>query len=437
MHEGNTGSETSSPPKFNILLVDDEQDILKSLTRVLRLEYHVTSFDNAPEAIEHLKSHSIAVIISDMRMPEMDGAKFLADAKEISPDSARLLLTGYSDMESTVRAVNLGGIHNYIDKPWDNETLKKIVANAAEIFQLKQDKLRLTNQLEVKNEQLETLNSKLEEKVAQRTKQLHTTNKKLQNLLKNQNLAFKDMMATLRAIIEHCTGQPQIHRERIANIAKAVAKRLELADTEVALCYLAGLVHQIGLVHETDANDNKPVFKPSSSMDVPVPISNPIRGADIISQIARFEPMVKIIRHQDENYDGTGYPNHLVKSDIPIGARILRIAKSYEFFISNPDVSQRMTPEMARAYIKRNTNKLFDPHIAKAFRHVVENETTELDVDACIGVDELREGMKLKQDLYLPNGKLMLTSGQIINRHMLEKLQQIKQDGQVPIVIFV
>ncbi|WP_246751347.1 response regulator, partial [Vibrio cholerae] len=113
--------------KLNVLLLDDENDILKALNRVLRMDYNVVTFDNGADALEYLQENPIHIIISDMRMPEMDGADFLAKAREMQPDTVRLLLTGYADIQSTVRAVNAGGIHTYISKPWDNENLKLIV----------------------------------------------------------------------------------------------------------------------------------------------------------------------------------------------------------------------------------------------------------------------------------------------------------------------
>ncbi|WP_438405729.1 response regulator, partial [Aeromonas hydrophila] len=133
---------------MDVLLLDDENDILKALNRVLRMDYNVVSVDNGADALGYLLENPIHIIISDMRMPDMDGADFLAKAREMQPDTMRLLLTGYADIPSTVRAVNAGGIHTYISKPWDNENLKLIVGKAAEFYRLSQDKERLTLELE-------------------------------------------------------------------------------------------------------------------------------------------------------------------------------------------------------------------------------------------------------------------------------------------------
>ncbi|CAH0536175.1 HD domain-containing phosphohydrolase [Vibrio marisflavi] len=423
--------EEKQCPKLKVLLLDDEQDILNSLTRVLRYDYDVSSFTKGSEALQHLQKNHVPLIISDMRMPEMDGAEFLSRAKAIAPESIRFLLTGYSDIESTISAVNEGGIHTYIAKPWDNNALKETLSKAAEVFRLKHEKQLLMAELESKNEELSALNESLEEKVALRTKQLLMTNNKLQKLFKHRTKAFKDILLTLQAVIQHSTGQSSLHIERIAEISKAVAKRLKLSDSEIAYIYLAALVHQIGMVDQTRAPT-------TSSIDgIKIPDDNPKLGAEIIRQIAQFEPIVDIILHQNENYDGTGLPDHLAGDEIPIGSKILRVAKNYEFFISKNDNRFGMTPDSARSFIKDHTGKLYDPNIVKAFRYIVENEATELKADACIGLDRLKEGDVLKQDLYLPNGKIMVTAGQEISRQMLEKLRQIEKDNDQPMIVFI
>lgn len=268
--------------KLNVLLLDDENDILKALNRVLRMDYNVVTFDNGADALEYLQENPIHIIISDMRMPEMDGADFLAKAREMQPDTVRLLLTGYADIQSTVRAVNAGGIHTYISKPWDNENLKLIVGKAAEFYRLSRDKERLTIELEERNKELEIanqalaannlklhFNQELETKVQERTVALQESNKRLEVSLASRNKTFKDILAMVTAIIQHRTGFPADHAERIANQAKSVALKLKLPEAVASHVYLCGLMHQIGLIAETN-NDWK-VVKVHQDSEIPLP----------------------------------------------------------------------------------------------------------------------------------------------------------------------
>ncbi len=111
-----------------ILCVDDEESVVNSLRRLLRSShYEVIGFTSAIEAINYLEAHEVDLIISDMRMPEMSGDKFLARASAIAPHTVRILLTGYSDFDATISAINEGRIHRYMAKPWDNTELIRII----------------------------------------------------------------------------------------------------------------------------------------------------------------------------------------------------------------------------------------------------------------------------------------------------------------------
>ncbi|RXF01800.1 response regulator, partial [Pseudoalteromonas phenolica] len=132
--------------KLPILIVDDETEVLNALKRLFRKELDVTVCDKPLEAVEILKEQEFAVIISDMKMPLMTGAELLAHAFTINPNTARILLTGYSDIDSTALAINEGKISNYVSKPWRNEDLKEIVMQACDQYQLKQSVIRLQNE---------------------------------------------------------------------------------------------------------------------------------------------------------------------------------------------------------------------------------------------------------------------------------------------------
>ncbi len=121
--------------KSRLLLVDDEERILRSLSMLLRPLYEVHATVDAHQALSIVRSEPVHVIISDQRMPIMRGADLLRQVKESSPNTMRLLLTGYSELESIVDSVNEGEVFRFINKPWDAADLKNTVAQAAEIAQ--------------------------------------------------------------------------------------------------------------------------------------------------------------------------------------------------------------------------------------------------------------------------------------------------------------
>jgi len=139
-----------------LLLVDDEENILRSLKRLLRRDGHTIVTANSGESgLELLEKHPVGVIVSDQRMPHMDGAEFLAKVAQRHPDTVRIILSGYTDLETVTEAINRGAIYKFLTKPWDDELLRKNIAEAFHLFELRQENERLTLELRAINQQLE------------------------------------------------------------------------------------------------------------------------------------------------------------------------------------------------------------------------------------------------------------------------------------------
>jgi DNA-binding NtrC family response regulator len=125
-------------PKSKILFVDDELQILETLKLVFR-GWNIATTTSAKEALTLLQSETFGVIVSDQRMPEMTGVEFLKEAKKISPKSVRILLTGYSELDNVIDAINSGEVYRFINKPWDNDKLKETIETACKIAELDTD----------------------------------------------------------------------------------------------------------------------------------------------------------------------------------------------------------------------------------------------------------------------------------------------------------
>ena len=163
-----------------LLFVDDEPNVLKALRRLFYDEnYMIYLAAGGTEGLEILHSHAVDLIISDMRMPELNGVEFLSQVVEEWPDTIRILLTGYADLQSTIDGVNKGRIFSYCNKPWNDQELKLLVRNALGQKFLREDRDRLSAIIQQQNEELSLLNDRLEERVEQRTSELENTLKQL------------------------------------------------------------------------------------------------------------------------------------------------------------------------------------------------------------------------------------------------------------------
>ncbi|NOX38855.1 MAG: sigma-54-dependent Fis family transcriptional regulator [Calditrichaeota bacterium] len=144
----------STNRRYTVLAVDDEQGILHAIQRILRRDYEVILSSSPLSALEVIRKQPVAVLLVDQRMPEMTGVEFLRQARDIQPDAVRILITGYSDIDATIRAINEGQIFYYIQKPWEPDELRLIVRRAIEHYQLKKDNERLLEELRQANERL-------------------------------------------------------------------------------------------------------------------------------------------------------------------------------------------------------------------------------------------------------------------------------------------
>ncbi|MDO3529538.1 EAL domain-containing protein [Ralstonia pseudosolanacearum] len=156
-----------------VLIVDDEPSILSALTRLLRKpRYTVLTAEGGEAGLNVLASTPVDLIISDMRMPYMSGADFLARVQARYPDTIRILLTGYSEVESVVRAINEAGIYRYLNKPWDDHDLLTTVAQALEQKRLSREAVQLTALARKQNDELRAFNAGLEAMVLARTEEV-------------------------------------------------------------------------------------------------------------------------------------------------------------------------------------------------------------------------------------------------------------------------
>ena len=128
-----TTPESTQASRARVLCVDDEPNILRALSWLLKKDFHVVTAVSAHEGLQLIKTGDFDVVISDQRMPEMSGVEFLSEVKTLAPRAMRILLTGYSDMQAVLRSVNESEIFRFVNKPWDVVELPSIVAQAAEI----------------------------------------------------------------------------------------------------------------------------------------------------------------------------------------------------------------------------------------------------------------------------------------------------------------
>lgn len=167
--------------KHTILFVDDEENILKALKRLLRREgYRLLTATSGKEGLHLLRKYEVHLVVSDQRMPEMNGTDFLARIKEEFPDTIRIILTGYTEIDSITESINQGNIYKFFLKPWNDHSLKLELKKALEQYDLIHANKKLNAQVIARNLELKKINEDLESTVKERTRTLELQNSALE-----------------------------------------------------------------------------------------------------------------------------------------------------------------------------------------------------------------------------------------------------------------
>ncbi len=415
-----------------ILCVDDEPNILSSLRRLFRGQgYQVLLAEGGAAGLKVLETETVDLVISDMRMPEMDGAQFLEHVRTRWPDTIRLLLTGYSDIQSILDAINRGEIYRYITKPWDDNDISLVVRHALERKTLEREKQRLEALARSQNDELKALNASLEAKVQERTGELKKALDSLVNVNEKLKSSFLTSIKVFSSLIEMRGGNLAGHSRRVADLARKIAVRMGLDEREAQELFVAGLLHNIGKVAFSDELLVMPVNLMNGE-NLGLYRKYPVRGEQLLMPLEDLSGAAKIIRSQQERFDGEGYPDRLSGFNIPMGARILALASDYYNLQIGTMVQRRLRPEEARTLIMQTSGKRYDPLVTNAFNDVLSgiagpaNEPAkpaeDVQQELQVASLDLRPGMVIARDLITRDGFLLLSANHILDERMIHQI---------------
>ena len=427
-----------------ILFVDDEKNILSSLNRLFRpLINKVYTAESGMLGLDILEKESIDIVISDMRMPEMDGAEFLEKVSAKWPQTIRILLTGYADITSTIDAINKGSIYRYISKPWEDNDIRLTVQHALEGKYLERERLRLQKLTELQNKQLQDINLNLEEKVKARTEEVRQTMGQLQVAHTSLKKNYVSTIKVFSNIIELHEGGESTFTRNVADLSQKIAKHVGMSDDEVQQVIFASLLRNIGKIGFS-SELNKKAFNSLSSEETKQVLKHPVIGQGILMSLDYLQSAATLIRHQYEQYNGQGYPDKLKASDIPIGARIITLANDYYAQQFGLLSSQRLSIAESLDYTKRNSGVIYDPKLVGVlFDLLGVSETDEIEIkeekinEVKLRSINLMEGMILSRDLEMKNGIVLLAKGHTLTKNIILKVQRMENSVDESMDVYV
>lgn len=410
------GDAAASGGDFTLLCVDDEANILSSLKRLFRpAGYKILTATGGEEALALMEREAVDLIVSDMRMPGMNGAQVLAAARARWPETVRILLTGYADITSTIEAINSGQLHRYISKPWDDNEVLLVVREGLEKKALLREKNRLEALTRAQNEELKSLNASLEAKVAERTAELATAHDKLKT-------GFLNTIKTFSNLIELRGGQMAGHSRRVADLARRLGQALKLPSSEAQDLFFAALLHDLGKFGLPDALLGKP-FNQLTPDERSEMVKHPAKGEALLMGLEQLRGAARLIRAHHERFDGQGYPDGLAGSAIPPGARILAVANDYDAVQQGAISPKRASAEEALQYLRAGRGHRYDPVVLDALDKLLGAAARPEAGPLPIQSDKLKPGMVLARDLVTRDGVLLLAHDFIVDDNLIRQIQ--------------
>jgi response regulator RpfG family c-di-GMP phosphodiesterase len=410
----------------NVLLVDDEENILSSLRRVLRGEaYSVQIATGGEQALEILRSQPIDLVISDARMPGMDGATLLAEVQKHWPETMRILLTGYADISTTIRAINQGQIYRYISKPWDDDELRLTMRQALAYQHSERERVRLEALSLEQNQRLQELNETLEQRVMARTAELEQTADMLDLAYEELKRSYVTATEVFSSLVNQRIPKDKQTNTQIIALVRAYAELHGLDAAPSRDLTMAAALYNIGKLTWDDQLLSRPsdlLYKQERERYR----QYPVQGENLLMTLEPLQDAARLIRHHQERWDGSGFPDHLKGEATPFGSRLLKLAVDFIELQRGSILERRLNRDEALLLINKYSGRLYDPQLCEQFISLC----TELAPDitladpSILALDtrRLEPGMVLARNLHADNGMLLLNEGKPLTVLLIDKL---------------
>jgi putative two-component system response regulator len=327
-----------------ILIVDDEEIICSILARRLTREgYACVTANNGREALQYFYKHPFSLIISDIKMPEMDGLTLLKRVKATNPKMMVIMVTAFPEIDLAVEAMHLGA-YDFIIKPADLDLVILSVRKALE-------KKRL-------EEEIVAYRSHLERLVEERTT-------KLQQAYRILKKAHLDSVKVLVEAIDAKDPYTRGHSDRVTRMSLKIALQLGFAEDRLESLEYGALLHDIGKIGIKDEVLQKPGTLDSEEYQYIQ--EHPLIGVKIIEGLDFFKDKIPMIRHHHEHYDGSGYPDGLLGAAIPLEARIIAVPDAFDAMTSARPHRGMMPLQDVLMELEKCKGTQFDPKVLEIF----------------------------------------------------------------------
>ena len=414
--------------RAKVLFVDDEENILKALKRLLMdEEIDIYTANSGELGLELLRNTpGVDLIVSDQRMPGLTGSEFLRQSRDIVPDALRIMLTGYADINATIDAINKGGAFRYINKPWDDDEMIRTIRDSVRQCHLLAENRRLSALVEKQNDELKEWNGNLKSRVLEQTAAIRIRNDELSGLSNKLQEEYENCLKAFFGLVELRDRELGSHSRQVTRLSVMIAEGMNLPEAEIKLTRMGAMLHDIGKIGISDALLRKDM-EGMNANELEEYRMHAVRGQATLDSIRDLRPAGLLIRHHHENFDGTGYPDRLMKGDIPVGARIIALADHVDRVFTGNRVDNAIERSLESA--GKELGKKFDPALFPNLEQMVKGVYGELLTKTGVKemelqINELREGMLVAREVRSGTGILLLGVGESLDMVKIQALRR-------------
>ena len=308
-----------------ILFVDDEDFILDIVKAIFEHDgISILTAKSGEEALDLVRTREIAVLVSDHHMPGMMGLELLSRVKAISPDTVKILMTGFADLDTAMEAINRAEVFRFVVKPWENTQLLELVKDALRRYRL------------------------------------------IKSIVRGDEATMLSLVRALELKDSYTKG----HSERVAGYAMAIARELDLSREFMKAIRYGSWLHDCGKIGVSESILN--YEGPLDDAEIHIMRNHPLWGADVARQAQLAEAVVNIILYHHERFDGKGYPAGLKDGEIPLEARIVAVADIYDALATERPYRKAYDRAKAREMLASMKGNVLDPELVDIFTAVLE-----------------------------------------------------------------
>jgi len=409
--------------QYSVLLVDDSEDILRLFKRALVSEDILC--DTAKDGVEAqsmLSTGAYQCIISDLRMPRMHGHKLMLEALEKAAEVPFIVITGVTDPR-VINDLYLRGAADVITKPFN---FKLMALRVKHLLRRGPTGVRgagdSADPRELISRQLEGTAAILQNQLAEMTRSFESTISELDKRREDLEVGYLGSVRILANLIERVGQSKGCHAVRVEDACASIAESVNFPKEKLLQLKIAALLHEIGAFGMPDGIRHKAPWALTDEERAQYQ-RYPEIGATFLSELKDGKPVVELVEHHAENFDGTGFPAGKTGRQVSLGVRILRLADGCDTFLMYDDGGKRFDALQAHLMLERG--RQYDPELVPVALDYFDRQLRSADVSFEVPVAEIQEGHILAENIFDKQGRFLTREGVELTPALIYRIKQL------------